>query len=253
MIQSLASPALDRARAPAEPGEPRGAWHPRTLWTCGHALLSTARILPRLGRAEHPTRLLSGWSRNLLSVLHVEVEIAAPIPQEPQLWVANHLSWLDPLVLMAQRPMGTLAKADVAGYPVLGRHARRAGLLFVAREDPTQRAAVLFELIREWRKGSPFLLFPEGTTTNGTSLAPFYEGGLRTAFRLGLKVLPLRVESPDAHYPWTGDASLPPHFQALCRACRTRVRVYPGPVMTPTGDEEIWLRTLRAYLEPRSI
>lgn len=231
----------------------RAAWHPRTLWAWVEAIAVTTSILPRLGQTKDPARLLSHWSRNLLRALRVEVEFTTPIPGGAQIWVANHLSWLDPAVLMAQRPMGTLAKAEVATYPMLGRHARRAGLQFVDREDHVHRAAALLELIRHWRTGAPFLLFPEGTTTNGDGLATFQEGGLRAAFRLGLSVLPLRLESPDAHYPWIGQASLPPHIQMLCRSERTRVRVHPGTVMTPGGDEDAWLRALRSHLNPHSI
>ena len=231
----------------------RAAWHPLTLWAWAEALAVTASILPRLGQTKDPSRLLSHWSRNLLRALRVEVEFTAPIPAGAQIWVANHLSWLDAAVLMAQRPMGTLAKTEVAAYPVLGRHARRAGLQFVDRDNPVNRAAALLELIRHWRTGAPFLLFPEGTTTNGDGLATLHEGGLRAAFRLGLSVLPLRLESPDAHYHWIGEASLPPHIQMLCRSERTQVRVHPGTVMTPGGDEDAWLRALRLHLDPHSL
>lgn len=251
-IQSLPATAWEYTEASVDPSALRAAWHPRTLWAWAEALACTATILPRLGQAEDPSRVLSHWSRNLLRALHVEVEFAAPIPEGAQIWVANHLSWLDPAVLMAQRPMGTLAKIEVASYPLLGRHARRAGLMFVDRDDPVHRAAALLELVRHWREGAHFLLFPEGTTTTGDGLAPLYEGGLRAAFRLGLSVLPLRLESPDAHYPWIGEASLPPHIQDLCRSERTRVRVHPGTVMAPTGDEDAWLRNLRTFLEPHS-
>ncbi len=216
------------------------------------ALAVTGTILPRLGKAEDPAHVLSHWSRNLLRALHVEVEFTSAIPTGGQLWVSNHLSWLDPAVLLAQRPMGTLAKAEVASYPWLGRHARRAGLQFVDRNKPLHRALALLELVHQWRTGAPFLLFPEGTTTNGRELAPLYEGGLRAAFRLGLTVLPLRLESPDAHYPWIGAASLAPHIQALCRARRTQVKVHPGPVMAAIGDEDVWLLAIRTHLNPHS-
>ena len=234
------------------PAALKSAWDPRTLWTWAEALACTACILPRLGNAADPARVLSRWSCNLLRALHVEVEFTAPLPAGVQIWVANHLSWLDAAVLMAQRPMGLLAKAEVATYPLLGRHARRARLQFVDREDPMHRAMALLELVRHWRMGAPFLLFPEGTTTRGDGLAPLHEGGLRAAFRLGLKVLPLRLESPDAHYPWIGEASLPPHILTLCRSERTRVRVHPGTVMAPVGDEDAWLRALRLHLDPHS-
>ncbi|MDE3244528.1 MAG: 1-acyl-sn-glycerol-3-phosphate acyltransferase [Acidobacteriota bacterium] len=252
MVQSLAHSTWECETASAAPTALGEAWHPRTLWTWGNALGRTAFILLRLGQAKDPSQVLSQWSRHLLRALHVEVELAAPIPDGAQIWVANHLSWLDPMVLMAQRPMLTLAKAEVADYPWLGRHARQAGLHFVDREDPLHRAAALLELVRRWRTGAPFLLFPEGTTTEGNALAPLYEGGLRAAFRLGLPVLPLRLESPDAQYPWTGEAALLPHLQALSRWERTRVSIHPGALLTPCGDEDAWLRRIRAHLGPHS-
>ena len=251
-IQYLPASDWKYAGSSVESGALRSAWHPRTLWAWAEVLAVTGSILPGLGRPEDPACRLSHWSRNLLRALHVEVELLAPIPERAQIWVANHLSWLDAAVLMAQRPMGTLAKAEVAAYPVLGRHARRAGLQFVDREDPVHRAVALLELVRHWRTGAPFLLFPEGTTTCGAGLAPLFEGGLRAAFRQGLSVLPLRIQSPDLHYSWIGEASLPPHIQTLCRSERTRVRIHPGAVMAPSGDEDAWLRALRLHLDPHS-
>lgn len=250
--QGLPAAAWEYGDTSLKPGDLRAAWHPRTLWAWAEALAVTGYILPRLGQAEDPARVLSRWSRNLLRALHVEVQFTAPLPAGAQIWVANHLSWLDVAVLMAQRPMGTLAKAEVAAYPMLGHHARRAGLQFVDREDPVHRAVTLLELVRHWRTGAPFLLFPEGTTSRGVELAPLFEGGLRAAFRQGLSVLPLRLESPDAHYPWTGDASLTPHIQTLCRSERTRVKVHPGTVLLPTGEEDAWLGALRSHLDPHS-
>ncbi len=252
MIQSLSESTWACGTASGEPCVLKGTWHPRTLWTWGNALGRTALILPRLGRAKDPAQVLSHWARQLLRALHVEVELATPIPDGAQIWVANHLSWLDPAVLMARRPMLTLAKAEVAGYPLLGRHARRAGLQFVDREAPLHRAVALLELVRQWRTGAPFLLFPEGTTTKGIGLAPLYEGGLRAAFRLGLPVLPLRLESPHAHYPWIGEAALPPHLHGLCRSEITRVSIHPGAIMAPIGSEDAWLQRIRAHLGPHS-
>ncbi len=249
-IQGLPAAAWEFGDTALEPSQLRAAWHPQTLWAWAEALAVTGYILPQLGQAEDPARVLSRWSRNLLRALNVEVQFTSPLPAGAQIWVANHLSWLDAAVLMAQRPMGTLAKVEVASYPMLGRHARRAGLQFVDRDDPAHRAVALLELIRHWRTGAPFLLFPEGTTTRGDGLAPLHEGGLRAAYRLGLSVLPLRIESSDAHYSWVGEASLPPHIQVLCRCQQTRVRVHPGPVVAPTGDEEAWLRALRNHLDP---
>ena len=94
-------------------------------------------------------------------------------------------------------------------------------------------------------------MFPEGTTTVGDQLAPFYLGSLRMAYRLGVKVLPLRLASADAQYPWVGDAELLPHLTTLARSRRTRVSIHPGQVLDPgqCADESGWIRAIRSQLE----
>jgi 1-acyl-sn-glycerol-3-phosphate acyltransferase len=191
------------------------------------------------------------WAARVLAALHVQVALERPLPAGGQLWVSNHLSWLDPLVYLSLRPCRILAKAEVAGYPALGGGARRIGLRFVRRECPFSRAAALRTLGRDLAAGDAFLLFPEATTTAGDRLAPFQEGGLRWAYRRGITVLPLRLDCDDPGYPWLGDAELLPHLQDLARTRSTRVAIRPGPVLEPGGwrDEAGWLRAIHTHLE----
>jgi len=215
----------------------------RVLGRTGWALL-------RAAAQQDSAPALQAWSRGLLRDLHVETHLAAPLPEGAPLWIANHLSWLDPMVLMALRPMATLAKAEVARYPIIGAASRRIGLRFVDRSDPLSRAAALVRFAQDLRRGERLLLFPEGTTTRGEALAPLHAGGLRAAHRLGVSILPLRLSSPDAHYPWTGDESLLPHLKRLAETERTRVLVEPGPVHHPRDfpDETAWVEALRGHL-----
>jgi len=216
------------------------------------ALGGTAWAAATVAGARAPAGVLRRWSRGLLRRLGVTVEVRGPLPPDGQLWVANHLSWLDPVVLLALRPAGVLAKAEVASYPLVGAGARRAGLRFVDREDPFSRARALRGLASDLAKGLPFLLFPEGTTTDGAGLAPLREGGIRMAYRLGVPVLPLRLDSPDPHYPWTGDATLLPHLQGLAQAGATRIVLRPGPCLVPAacGGEDRFVEAVRRHLSP---
>ena len=143
-----------------------------------------------------------------------------------------------------------LAKAEVAGYPLIGQGATRIGLRFVDRADLFSRAAALRGMVRDLCAGEDFLLFPEGTTTAGEDLAPLHEGGLRMAHRLGVKLLPLRLASLDPQYPWTGDASLVPHLNRVAHSRDTRVSVLPGPVLDPAQwrDEDQWVEAIRGHL-----
>lgn len=229
-------------------------FHPTAGATLSWAgvLWPTFALLPRLAGAE-PQPGLHRWARRLLPALGVDLRVEGRLRADLPLWVANHVSWVDPVVLMSLRPMGTIAKGEVAGYPLIGRLAQRSGIHFVDREDPTSRAAALAAFMASLRKGRPMLLFPEGTTTRGERLAAFYEGGLRLAFRLGLPAQPLRLSSPAPHYPWTGDETLVPHIQTLF-ANRTPVDIAAEDPLHPSDfqDAEAWIAAFKTALAPRS-
>ena len=216
-------------------------------------LWPTAALLPRLAAGAEPQSGMHRWARRLLPALGVDVAIQGHPRTDIPLWVANHLSWVDPVILMSLRPMGTIAKGEVTGYPLIGRWAKKSGIHFVDRQNATSRAAALASFTASLLDGRDMLLFPEGTTTRGERLAPFYEGGLRAAFDLGLPAQPLRICSPAPHYPWTGEETLLPHLRTLF-ATRTLVTVIAGAPLYPADfrDPSAWIAAFRAALAPRS-
>ena len=226
-------------------------YHPVPFLRMGLSFLSTGWTLAAVKRQARASLSLQAWATRMLSALNIQVAFSAPIPAGGQLWVSNHLSWVDPLVYLSLRPCRVMAKAEVAHYPAIGAGARRIGLRFVQRENPFSRACALRTLLRDLNAGDDFLVFPEGTTTHGEQLAPLHEGSLRMAYRRGISVLPLRLASADAHYPWVGDAPLFPHLMALAWNRGTRVSVHPGEVLVPGRfpDEQAWLRCIRSHLE----
>ncbi len=216
------------------------------------ALAGCGWTMARMALSAEPERHLAPFCGRLLKRLRVQVGLVGPLPAGAPLWVANHLSWLDPIVLLSLRPAGVLAKSEVADYPLIGWGARRAGLRFVRREDALSRAAALVAAAQALRRGEDFLVFPEGTTTRGERLAPLRTGSLRAAWRLGIPTLPLRLVSPDLHYPWTGDDSLVPHLRTLARLPLTRVEVAPGRPLDPRDfpSEGGFIAAVSAQLDP---
>jgi len=106
--------------------------------------------------------------------------------------VSNHVSYLDGVVLAALfGAPKILAKAGSRNVPVLGHLMKEMDVVFVERNLSESRHATLDAIkahCSAWTPGERSLLvFPEGTTTNGESLAPFKKG----AFVSGLSVRPV--------------------------------------------------------------
>ncbi len=195
------------------------------------------------------------WSRRTLQGLGVQVTVEGTLAPAAPLLLANHLSWIDPLVVLSLQSCLPLAKAEVGAYPVIGPLARWAGLRFVRRECAADRFRALRQVRADLSAGRRVLLFPEGTTTDGTSLAPLHRGGPGLAWRLGIPVQPIRLDSPDPQYPWLGEASLGPHLTARLRAPSTPVRVQLRPVLDPAHHptRAAWLDAVHAALAPEEL
>ena len=100
----------------------------------------------------------------------------------PNIAVANHGSYLDIFVLMSQMNPSFVAKHEVINIPIIGTVAKAMQSVFVDRTDAASRANT-FEMMkrRACTPGfPPLLVFPEGTTTNGTSLIQFQQGNIRS-------------------------------------------------------------------------
>lgn len=96
--------------------------------------------------------------------------------------ISNHVSYFDMWVLLhLQENPGFLAKSGVQKLPVVGMFAKMHHCIFFNRDDPVERDRITqmikdrIQLVEEGRM-KPLLIFPEGTTTNGTSLMKFKKG-----------------------------------------------------------------------------
>jgi lyso-ornithine lipid O-acyltransferase len=98
------------------------------------------------------------------------------------LFVSNHLSWLDIMVIAGAAGAAFVSKDEVSKWPVIGWLARLNNTVFVAR---TERKAVRGQadaLRSALASGQPVALFPEGTTAGGTDILPFRASLLASLF-----------------------------------------------------------------------
>ena len=137
------------------------------------------------------------------------------------LLVANHLSYLDVLVLSAITPCIFVAKQEVASWPVFGRMARLSGTIFVDRSRRNDVHSVAARISEVVQLGTVVVIFPEGGSSNGRTVLPFHSSLLEPAVELQLPLTPahlsysLRDGDPETDVAYWGDMTLAPHLVKL--------------------------------------
>lgn len=196
------------------------------IWTV-FSMPVQAVLLALPGRGKE--RFARVYWRGVARILGLRVRVRGALPaQRPMLFVANHCSWLDIVALGSVLPACFVAKGDVATWPVISWVAKLGRTVFVTRN----RASVGREqgaLGARLALGDNIILFPEGTTSDGSRVLPFATSFLAlaeaparpyvqpvTLVYDGLDGLPVR-RGDRPEIAWYGDMSLAPHFLVLGR------------------------------------
>jgi lyso-ornithine lipid O-acyltransferase len=197
----------------------------RALWRAG--ALGTALLicilrwgLSRLAGPVGPVKraLWMHFSGKLaLRFLGVPLRVVGT-PPERGLVVANHLSYLDIVIGSAAMPCSFVSKAEIAGWPFFGMLARMGGNLFLDRTSRAGARAMAAEMVERLRLDSPILLFPEGTSTDGTQILPFFTTLYEPAIAAGVPITAASLRyipndgSPERELCWYADAPFLPHL-----------------------------------------
>jgi lyso-ornithine lipid O-acyltransferase len=179
-----------------------------------------------------------------------------PRARAATLVLANHVSWIDIPVIGSLHPLSYIAKAEVAGWPVVGLFAKLQRTLFVDRARRGATAEVNHQVAHRLRKGDAIVLFAEGTTGDGNRILPFRSslvGAAQAALadasvaRIDLQPLAItylrrnglpitRRERPAI--AWYGDMDLVPHLGLFVREGPLDAVVVWGEPIRFTGNRK---------------
>lgn len=156
-------------------------------------------------------------SRRLLASLGIEYTVEGD-PPTAGLVVANHLSYLDILILSAAMPCFFVAKAEIANWPFFGVATRCGGTIFINRASRASAERVAAIMMRRLELAIPVLFFPEGTSSDGSGLLPFHARLFEPAIRTQSTITPASVRYrlqngiPERELCWFGDDEFLPHL-----------------------------------------
>jgi 1-acyl-sn-glycerol-3-phosphate acyltransferase len=155
-----------------------------------------------------------------------------PSTARPTLYVSNHTSYFDIILLGSIIPCSFVAKAEMTTWPLIGKLAKLQRSVFVDRKAANV-SIHSNELTRRLEAGDNIVLFAEGTTSDGNRLLPFKSSLLSVAENVKtdtpLMIQPVSIvptaldgvplgRSLRSLYAWYGDMPLMPHTWAAIKA-----------------------------------
>ena len=112
------------------------------------------------------------------------------------LFLANHLSWLDIMLIAGASGAAFVAKDEIARWPVIGWLSSLNNTIFIARTDRRAVRGQADTLRAALATGQPVALFPEGTTDGGAEVLPFRASLVSSVFPplADVKVQPVAID-----------------------------------------------------------
>jgi 1-acyl-sn-glycerol-3-phosphate acyltransferase len=226
------------------------AWRVFTHFLWG--VVQGGLLFPWLSKPQREQRIQQ-WGRTMLERLGIELKVVgAPAPAGPMLLVSNHISWVDILALHAVCPCRFVAKADVERWPLVGTVVTGGGTIYVKRESRRDAMRVVERMAEALKDGDILAVFPEGTTSDGSSVLPFHSGLIQAAVSVAAPVQPVAVQIVDGKSgrlsraaSYMGNESLAgSSWRALCARGLCAVVTFGPPQRANGRDRRAWARDL---------
>ncbi len=195
-------------------------------------LIATALRIPR---AED---LVLVFHRGVLRCFNIEcVKQGELITSRPTLYISNHISYIDIFLLGSTVPGTFIAKSEVSSWPLFGTLAKLQKTLFVERRS-SKVGSQIEQMQQHLLNKSNLMLFPEGTSSTGTHVAPFHSSFFQAADDEESKIIiqPITVaythyknqrmdqEARD-YYAWYNPRKILPHFLSALGIGRGRAKL----------------------------
>jgi lyso-ornithine lipid O-acyltransferase len=162
------------------------------------------------------------------------------MPPKGGLVVSNHLSYLDIVVLSGAMPCFFVSKAEVVDWPFFGKAARSGGTLFIDRSSLASAGRVAEMISDRLKLPVPILLFPEGTSTDGSTVQRFHSRLFEPAIVASAPITAASVRystedgTPERELCWYGDDAFFPHLVKTLKSPRISAYVRFGEARTYT-------------------
>lgn len=190
------------------------------------------------------------FASRLLKVMRLSVD-ARGTPEAGSFIAANHLGYMDILVMASQTPQVFLSRKDVGDWFFIGRFVRMAGTLFIDRSRRSEVLAQEEGFARAIECGVGMTVYLEGTSSDGSEVLPFKSSLLEPAVKNQWKVTPayIRYEceggDPALDVCWWGDMTFGSHLLKMMTLRSIQATIVFGEARQPGTDRKALAKALR--------
>ena len=172
----------------------------RFLLLLVHILTGILLAVPFVNKSIRPgtfaATLTLWWHGRLCNIFGVRIIRQGEMNSKPTLFVVNHISWFDIPALGSQIPVHFLSKDEINSWPIIGWFAKRVGTLFIKRGARGAAQQSIQEIRQVLELGNHVIIFPEGTTTDGSSVRRFHSRLFQAAIDADVQVQAIALSYP---------------------------------------------------------
>lgn len=184
---------------------------------------------------------LKGFAR----IARLNIRVHGRLPEDGNLFVSNHLSYLDGIVEGALLKIRWTTRADASKWPVVGFVVGAGNPIWVDRSSRSASKKTLEELGETLKEGLSLLVWPEGTSSDGRhGVLPFKSTAFEAAAILDRPIYPLIIHYPDNDVYWYGDMDFFPHFIKMLSKPNIEADIHVLSAVSPEGRDRKELAAL---------
>ena len=206
------------------------------VMSCFFVIQSLRVLFSKLLFCDSPlcaSKITSGTCFLLFKIIGVRIKFENP-PQDKNkfyLYISNHLSYLDVIIYSTYFPSLFVTSKEIKETPFLGQVCTMAACFFVERRNKKNLIREINALTSLLEKKIPVMIFPEATSTDGSSVLPFKSPLFKACVKKETPILPfsLNYKKIDQNpfdlsnrniVCWYGDMPFLPHLWNMLR-CRS--------------------------------
>ena len=174
----------------------------RVPWFALHVLLGTPlavlaqmalfKSIP-MGRRPLGEVMLTWWAGMICRIFGLDRRLRGELQPAPQLVAANHISWIDILLLYSVAGMGFVAKSEIGDWPVVGWLAQLGDTVFHRRGSHDSASGVVAVMTERLQAGDRIAIFPEGGILDGAGVKRFHARMFGAAINAAAPVQPVML------------------------------------------------------------